>query len=155
MTPTMLARPTVPPTTPPAIAPALDDFLAVPDVAEPVGLTTEVMDGVAGGVLINEAVGVLLLEMAVGLEEEAVDAGAAERRLNMINEDASERGSPASDSAAATLKVSFVITSRYAQAGIAVAGEIGSGNLRKYMVRICAMNHYHYSLAKRYIRAVR
>jgi len=111
MTPTMLARPTVPPTTPPAIAPALDDFLAVPDVAEPVGLTTEVMDGVAGGVLINEAVGVLLLEMAVGLEEEAVDAGAA-----------------ASDSAAATLKVSFVVTSRYAQAGIAVAGEIGSGN---------------------------
>jgi len=105
--PAIIATTTIPPMTPPAIAPALDFFdgagePVVPPPFEPV-------DGVLAGVLVCEDA-LVLDTVPVGLATVAEDAGAE-----------------AIASAPATLNVSFVTTSRYAQAGKAVPDGICSG----------------------------
>jgi len=101
----MRASPTTPPTTPPAIAPALLELLDVED--EELPLIPVV--GELAGVPVCKLEAAVLGSVPVGLEL-AVEAGAE-----------------ANCWAAVILKVSFVTTSKYAQAGIAVPDGIFTG----------------------------
>jgi len=106
-TPMIRPKPTNPPTTPPAMAPALDDFLDAPVGLVSLSPGVGVVKVILGPEVVDPTV---LVVEAVGLAEPE-DSGA-------------ER----SASAAFTSKVSPVVTSKYAQAGIEVPAGICSGN---------------------------